>query len=61
MARNGYAHMVLDHTVAQLREIYSDRAKRLGDIRTKKQALAYQDHDRGAIVRGFGPRLERPH
>jgi dienelactone hydrolase len=56
MARNGYAHMVLDHTVAQLREIYSDRAKRLGDIRTKKQALAYQDHVRGAIVRGFGPR-----
>ena len=56
MARNGYPHMVLDHTVSTVREIYAERARRLSEIRTRKQALAYQGKVQTAIPRSFGPR-----
>ena len=48
--------MVLDHTVSTVREIYAERARRLSEIRTRKQALAYQGKVQTAIPRSFGPR-----
>ncbi len=56
MPRNGYSHMVLDHHVSKVREIRAERSERLGSIRTRKQALAYQEDVRKAIARAFGPR-----
>ena len=55
MYKNGYGHMVLDHTVAQVREIRQDRAKRLASIRTRKQALNYQEHVQEAIDKAYRP------
>jgi len=46
---------LLDHTVAQVREIRKDRAKRLAAIRTRKQALAYQDQVQQAIAKAYHP------
>jgi dienelactone hydrolase len=55
MYKNGYGHMLLDHVVAQVREMRQDRAKRLAAVRTKKQALAYQDHVQQAIDKAYRP------
>jgi dienelactone hydrolase len=55
MYKNDYGHMVLDHTVAQVREIRQDRAKRLAAIRTRKQALAYQEQVQQAIDQAYRP------
>ena len=55
MYKNGYGHMLLDHTVAQVREIRQDRAKRLAAVRTRKQALAYQEHVQQAIEKAYRP------
>ena len=55
MPRKGYGHMVLDDCVAKVRAINTDRAKRLASIRTKKDALAYQDQVRTAINKAYRP------
>ena len=55
MPRNGYGHMVLDDYVAQVRAINSERAKRLASIRTRKEALAYQDQVCAAIDKAYRP------
>lgn len=55
MYKNGYGHMVLDHIVAQVREIRQDRAKRLASIRTRKQALHYQEYVQEAIDKAYRP------
>ena len=56
MPRNGYAHMVLDDYVDRVRDIYIDRKNRLAAVRTRKQALTYQENVQKAISRAFGPR-----
>ncbi len=55
MSRNGYGHMVLDDYVAKVRAINNDRAKQLSSIRTKKQALAYQETVQEAIDKAYRP------
>ena len=54
--RNGYSHMVLDRTVSRVREIRDARTARLAGIRTRRQALAYQEEVRTVIDRAFRPR-----
>ncbi|HJP33237.1 MAG: prolyl oligopeptidase family serine peptidase [Candidatus Latescibacteria bacterium] len=56
MSHNGYGHMVLDDVVTRVREMREDRRQRLAAIRTRKQALAYQQRLRRAIRRACGPR-----
>lgn len=53
--RNGYAHMVLDDYVVQLREIYARRRARLTAIRTPAQAEIYRQEVRTAVQRAFTP------
>ena len=53
MTYNGYTHIALDHCVAQVRAIRIERSKRLGSIRTRKQALAYQADVRRSIHQAF--------
>lgn len=55
MIRNGYPHMVLDHHVAKVREIRAERARRLAAIRSRRQALAYQEAVQEAIDRAYRP------
>jgi dienelactone hydrolase len=55
MYKNGYGHMLLDHTVNQVREIRQDRAKRLASVRTHKQALVYQEQVLEAIDKAYRP------
>lgn len=59
MARNGYGHMVIDDYVTRLRALRADREERLRQIRSRRQALAYQKGVRRAIRRAFGPRPAR--
>jgi dienelactone hydrolase/pimeloyl-ACP methyl ester carboxylesterase len=56
MPRNGYAQMVQDHYVRRVREIARERAGRLRSIKTRKQALAYQDDVRVSIRKALGTR-----
>jgi len=56
VSRIGYGHMVLDHHVDRVREIYEARAERLASLRTRVQALKYQQDTRRAIARAFGAR-----
>lgn len=55
MPRTGYGHMLLDHYVAQVRDMRKDRAARLSSIKTRKQALTYQEHVRSAIDKAYHP------
>lgn len=54
--RNGYAQMVQDHYIRRVREITEERANQLRMIKTRKQALTYQDEVRSSIRKAFGPR-----
>ena len=54
--RTGYGHMVLDDYVAKVRAVREDRSKRLASIRTRKQALAYQEEVLKAIRKSMFPR-----
>ena len=42
MSDNGYGHMVHDYYVAKVREVHQQRSERLKSIKTKRQALLYQ-------------------
>jgi len=53
---NDYRHMVHDYYVARVRAIHQKRSERLGSIRTKRQAVLYQQEVRKAIKRAFSPR-----
>lgn len=53
--RTGYGHMMLDYYVAKLREMRAERAVRLAGLRTRADALAYQDRVREAIRAAFAP------
>lgn len=55
MFKNGYGHMVLDHIVAQVREIRQERTQKLAAIKTRKQALIYQEHVQEAIDKAYRP------
>ena len=55
MPRNGYAQMVQDHYVRQVRELAQEREGKLRAIRTRKQALAYQEFVRSSVRKVFGP------
>lgn len=48
--------MVTDAYVRQLREIRRERRARLDAVRTRSDALKYQEHVRAAIARAFSPR-----
>ena len=41
--RNGYGHRVLDQLIARVRASHADRAERLAALRTRDDALAYQE------------------
>ena len=55
MPRNGYGHMVHDHYVSWVRDLKEKRADRLRAVKTKTQALAYQERVRDSIRRALGP------
>jgi dienelactone hydrolase len=59
MGNNGYQHMVLDYYVSKVRDIHHKRSERLRNIRTKRQALQYQEEVQKAINRAFSPRPRR--
>ncbi|MBN1640837.1 MAG: acetylxylan esterase [Anaerolineae bacterium] len=59
MPLNGYAHMVLDHYVAEVRTLHAARAARLRAVTTLRDAQAYQRRVREAIDRAFAPRPEK--
>ncbi len=51
----GYQHMVVDYFVAKLRKAKEQRQGELKAIRTRDQALAYQEKIRQAVEKAFGP------
>ena len=51
-----YQHMVQEYYVARVREMNRKRAERLKGIKTKRQAVAYQEEARKAINHAFSPR-----
>lgn len=55
MSRTGYGHMVLDDLVARTRMLRAERRQALAAIRTRKQALAYQQRVRRVIRKACGP------
>ncbi len=57
--RSGYGHMVIDHTVARLRDEAAKRKERLGALASREDALAYQKHVQEIIRQAFGPFPER--
>ena len=59
MPRNGYPHMVLDQYVDRIRALRAIRKERLDSIRTRGQAIAYQQEVRRAIRRAFAPHPRR--
>ena len=59
MNMNSYPHMVHDYYVARVRAIHQERSERLRSIRTKRQAMLYQQKVRKAIKRAFSPRPRR--
>ena len=56
MSRTGYQHIVHDYYVEQVRAQRAARRQRLDALRTRRQALAYQQQVRRAIARAFKPR-----
>ena len=59
MERNGYGHMVLDYYVERLRAMRAERHERLSKLKTKEDAIAYQQYVRGVVDKAFGPWPER--
>ena len=55
MQPNGYAHMVQEYYVERVRTLQADRHKRLSQLRSPHQTLAYQQKIQRAIRRAFGP------
>lgn len=55
MAQNGYQHNVLDYYVERVRAISKRRNSRLMRIRTKTDAMQYQQDVLGAIHKAFSP------
>jgi cephalosporin-C deacetylase-like acetyl esterase len=55
LSKNGYQHMVLEHYVERVREIHSQRRKRLQQIANHDEAEDYRQHVRDAIRRAFSP------
>ncbi|MFA6109029.1 MAG: prolyl oligopeptidase family serine peptidase [Candidatus Latescibacterota bacterium] len=55
MPRNGYAHLVHDYYVSRFRDLAEERQARLTAVRTRRQALAYQEQVQEAIHRAFAP------
>lgn len=51
----GYQHMVLDYYVAKLRKAKKQRQAELKAIKTREQALAYQQKIRLAVENAFAP------
>jgi len=51
--------MVLDDYVDRVRQIQEDRGERMAALRTRKQALKYQQDTRKAIAKAFGARPAR--
>ena len=56
MSRTGYQHLVHDYFVDQVRAQRTARQQRLAAVRTRRQALAYQQQVRRTINRVFKPR-----
>ena len=56
MSDNGYRHMVHNYYVAKVRAIHQERSERLRKIKTKRQALLYQQEAKEAIRKAFSPR-----
>lgn len=52
--RNGYSRMVVADQIDRVREILTERRKRLAAIKTRKQAEAYRDEVAAKVVRCFG-------
>ena len=59
MEKNGYGHMVLDYYVERLRAMRAERHERLSKLKTKEDAIAYQQYVRGVVDKAFGPWPER--
>ena len=55
MEKNGYGHMVLDYYVERLRAMRAERHERLSKLKTKEDAIAYQQYVRGVVDKAFGP------
>jgi len=56
---SNYPHMVHDYYIARVRTIHQERSERLRSIKTKRQAVLYQQEVRKAINRTFSPRPRR--
>ncbi|MCR5382411.1 MAG: alpha/beta hydrolase family protein [Lentisphaeria bacterium] len=59
MEKNGYGHIVLDYYVERLRAMRAERHERLSKLKTKEDAIAYQQYVRGVVDKAFGPWPER--
>lgn len=59
MAWNGYQHMVLDDYVRRMRSLQAERREILGVMRTRADAVAYQNRCLRAVQRAFSPRPAR--
>ncbi len=59
MEKNGYGHMVLDYYVERLRAMRAERHERLSKLKTKEDAIAYQQYVRSVVDKAFGPWPER--
>ena len=59
MDYTGYQHMVHDYYVARVRTIHEQRREKFQSIKTKDQALAYQQEVRKAINSAFSPRPQK--
>ncbi|NMA46528.1 MAG: hypothetical protein GX945_08205 [Lentisphaerae bacterium] len=53
--KNGYQHMVIDHYIHKLRAMRAERSRELAALRTREDAIAYQNKLRKAIDAAFGP------
>jgi len=53
--RQGYGHMVLDHTVEKVKAMRAERRRRLAAVTTREEALAYRDEVRTKIAAVFTP------
>ncbi|MCM8761904.1 MAG: prolyl oligopeptidase family serine peptidase, partial [Candidatus Omnitrophica bacterium] len=59
--KNVYAHMMVDYYVDLLREIRTERQKKLKSIKTKKEAEKYQEYVRSIIKKAFPlPKVKTP-
>jgi len=56
LSDNGYPHMVLDHYVARIREMRRERRARLAALKSRRDALRYQERVKTVIARAFSPR-----